>query len=261
MHSNRLHDPSRILVPRLTGTIRHHARRRELDQDDEVTAATELRTLTAGRAGHIRGTSPYDLSGSDENRRDLSRKSERMSPTFAMVRDSPARDPAHRPTHPQSQSTPLGRAARSADQFHVHGSSPARRVSLIPPIIHARLSAVWCEDCGRQRNAFSLGSALIVAACTVCGAAPMLRQQPTLSPAVVHVIETLPGSPMAVYRPISEASLLVKLEDDSPHDHREFDPDTPPAIEYGTDGDSIGLSPFTSVPGAARPGMMCPGMV
>jgi hypothetical protein len=138
---------------------------------------------------------------------------------------------------------------------------PSQRVSPAPPIIRATLAAVKCENCG-HRNAYSLlGSALILAACTVCGAAPVMKQQVTPAPAIVNVIETLPGDTLAVYVPVSETDLPVKLGDDSVHDHREFDPDTPPATEYSTGGSSISLSPFTSVPGAARPGMACPGMV
>jgi len=53
----------------------------------------------------------------------------------------------------------------------------------------------------------------------------------------------------------------VKLGDDSAHDHREFDSDSPLAIEYSIGGGSISLSPFTSAPGAARADMACPGMV
>jgi hypothetical protein len=137
----------------------------------------------------------------------------------------------------------------------------ARRADLVPPFIRARLPTVWCEDCGGHRNAYSLGGALIVAACTVCGAVPVVRQQPAPSPAVVCVIQTLPGGPLAIYRPVSESSPPVKLGDDPEHDHREFDPGPSPASEYSTGGGSISVSPFTSVPGLARPGMMSPGMV
>ena len=53
---------------------------------------------TAVQAGHIPGTSRRDLPGSDENRRDLSRKSDLMRGAFALLRDTPAQDPAYRPT-------------------------------------------------------------------------------------------------------------------------------------------------------------------
>ena len=43
-------DPDRILVAELTGTARHHARWRELAQDDQDAAVTELRELPDGRA-------------------------------------------------------------------------------------------------------------------------------------------------------------------------------------------------------------------
>ena len=43
-------DPDRILVAELTGTARHHARWRELAQDDQDAAVTELRELADGRA-------------------------------------------------------------------------------------------------------------------------------------------------------------------------------------------------------------------
>src|SRR6266536_5388199 len=75
------------------------------------------------------------------------------------------------------------------------------------------------------------------------------------------VIGTLPSGPLTIYRPVSAASLPVKLGDDSAHDHREFDSDSPLAIEYSIGGGSISLSPFTSAPGAARADMACPGMV
>jgi len=44
--------------------------------------------------GHIGGTSPRDLSRTDENRRDLSRRSERVPDTSAVVTETPAQDPA-----------------------------------------------------------------------------------------------------------------------------------------------------------------------
>jgi hypothetical protein len=49
--------------------------------------------------GHIQGTSRRDLPRTDENRRDLSRRSGGMSGTFAMVGEKLAQDPAYRPTH------------------------------------------------------------------------------------------------------------------------------------------------------------------
>ena len=118
-----------------------------------------------------------------------------------------------------------------------------------------------CEDCGGHRNAYSLGSALIIAACTVCGAAPVVKQQPTPPSAVVRIIETPIANPLAINRPVSEASPLSRIGDDSAHDHREFDSDSLRAGEYSAGGGSISLSPFTSMPGAARPGMATPGMV
>jgi hypothetical protein len=43
-------DPDRILVAELTGTARHHARWRELAQDEQDAAVTELRGLAGWRA-------------------------------------------------------------------------------------------------------------------------------------------------------------------------------------------------------------------
>jgi hypothetical protein len=43
-------DSDRILVAQLTGTARHHARWRELTQDEQDAAVTELRELAGGRA-------------------------------------------------------------------------------------------------------------------------------------------------------------------------------------------------------------------
>src|SRR5579863_9793246 len=51
--------------------------------------------------GHIPGTSHRDSSRTDEKRRDLSRRSDHMYTTFAMVKDMPAQDPAYRPTRPR----------------------------------------------------------------------------------------------------------------------------------------------------------------
>jgi ribosomal protein S27E len=137
----------------------------------------------------------------------------------------------------------------------------SKRVGLAQVTIHARLSAVWCEDCGGHRNVYSLGSALIIAACTLCGATSVVKEQPRPPATMVQIIEIPLATPLAIYQPISEAGLLSKVGDDSAHDHREFESDPLPAIEYSTGGGSIGLSPFTSVPGAARPGMMSPGVV
>jgi hypothetical protein len=53
----------------------------------------------------------------------------------------------------------------------------------------------------------------------------------------------------------------VRFRDDSARDHQEFDSDQPSAAEYSIAGGSTSLSPFIGVPGVARPGMMCPGMV
>ena len=50
-------------------------------------------------SGHIPGTSHRDLPRIDENRRDLRRRSDRMRRMSAMVRETPAQDPAYRPTH------------------------------------------------------------------------------------------------------------------------------------------------------------------
>ena len=42
------------------------------------------------------GTSRRDLPKNDENRRDLSRRSDRMPSAFALVRETPAQDPAYK---------------------------------------------------------------------------------------------------------------------------------------------------------------------
>ena len=61
-------DPDRILVAELTGTARHHARWRELAQDEQDAAVIELRELAGGRAdllaevaGIFEGTSDGEL--------------------------------------------------------------------------------------------------------------------------------------------------------------------------------------------------------
>ena len=50
MNQDHRPDPDRILVAQLTGTARHHARWRELAQDEQDAAVTELRELAGGRA-------------------------------------------------------------------------------------------------------------------------------------------------------------------------------------------------------------------
>jgi hypothetical protein len=47
--------------------------------------------------GHIPGTLRRYLPRSDENRRDLSRRSDRIRGAFALVRETLAQDPAYRP--------------------------------------------------------------------------------------------------------------------------------------------------------------------
>jgi hypothetical protein len=46
--------------------------------------------------GHIPGTSARDLPRTGENRRDLNRRLDRVHGTFAMLRETPAQDPAYR---------------------------------------------------------------------------------------------------------------------------------------------------------------------
>jgi hypothetical protein len=60
--------PDRTLVAQLTGTARHHARWRELAQDEQDAAVTELGELAGGRAdllaqvaGIFEGTSDGEL--------------------------------------------------------------------------------------------------------------------------------------------------------------------------------------------------------
>lgn len=50
MNQDHRPGPDRILVAQLTGTARHHARWRELAQDEQDAAVTELRALAGGRA-------------------------------------------------------------------------------------------------------------------------------------------------------------------------------------------------------------------
>jgi hypothetical protein len=57
-------------------------------------------SLTTVAVGHIPGTLRRDLPRTDENHRDLSRRSDEVPAAFAMVRDTPAQDPAYRPAHP-----------------------------------------------------------------------------------------------------------------------------------------------------------------
>lgn len=58
-----------------------------------------LQALTAVTTGHIPGTSRRDLLTTVEKRRDLSRRSDLMHGTFAMVNDMLAQDPAYRLAH------------------------------------------------------------------------------------------------------------------------------------------------------------------
>src|SRR6266851_2680759 len=60
--------PDCIIVAQLTGTARHHTRWRELAQDEQDAAVTELRELAGGRAdllaqvaGNFEGTSESEL--------------------------------------------------------------------------------------------------------------------------------------------------------------------------------------------------------
>jgi len=61
-------DSDRLLVAKLTGEARHHARWRPLTEEEEAAAVSELRTLAAGRsdllaevAGIFEGTSEGEL--------------------------------------------------------------------------------------------------------------------------------------------------------------------------------------------------------
>lgn len=118
-----------------------------------------------------------------------------------------------------------------------------------------------CDKCGGRRSAYSRGTALIIAACAVCGAAPVMTQGPTPPSVTVSIIEMPMSNPLAVYLP-AQAGLASRADSDSPHDHREFDSDPIPAGEYSAGGGgSISHSPFTSVPGLAHPGRMTPGAV
>jgi hypothetical protein len=64
----RGHTPDRILIAQLDGTVRHHARWRELTEEEESAAVAELRDLAAGRidllaevAGVLTGASEGEL--------------------------------------------------------------------------------------------------------------------------------------------------------------------------------------------------------
>jgi hypothetical protein len=70
--------------------------------------------------------------------------------------------------------------------------------------------------------------------------------------------EPIPGRPVAISRP---AVAAVESYEDPVHDHREFDAEPIPASEYSAGGGDSILSPHTSVPGRARPGMASPGAV
>src|SRR6185312_11037932 len=68
MNQDHRPGPDRILVAQLTGTARHHARWRELAQDEQGAAVTELCELAGGRvdllaevAGIFEGTSEGEL--------------------------------------------------------------------------------------------------------------------------------------------------------------------------------------------------------
>jgi hypothetical protein len=68
MNQDHRPGPDRILVAQLTGTARHHARWRELAQDEQDAAVTELRELAGGRgdllaevAGIFEGASEGEL--------------------------------------------------------------------------------------------------------------------------------------------------------------------------------------------------------
>jgi hypothetical protein len=50
MNQDHRPGPDRILVAQLTGTARHHARWRQLAQNEQDAAVTELRELAGGRA-------------------------------------------------------------------------------------------------------------------------------------------------------------------------------------------------------------------
>jgi hypothetical protein len=89
----------------------------------------------------------------------------------------------------------------------------------------------------------------------------VVKDQARPSATAVQIIEAPYEIPLVIYQPVSEGGLLSEIGDDSVHDHREFDADPLPAIEYSNGGGSIGLSPFASVPGAGHPGMMSPGTV
>ena len=64
-------DADRILVARLTGTARHHAKWRDLTPDEEAAAVYELREVAAGRADLLAETAGV-LEGASEGRLDES---------------------------------------------------------------------------------------------------------------------------------------------------------------------------------------------
>jgi hypothetical protein len=61
--------------------------------------------IAASWSGHILGTSRRDRPRSNENHRDLSRRSDRMRGAFALVREMLAQDPAYRSAHPLTGGT------------------------------------------------------------------------------------------------------------------------------------------------------------
>src|SRR5450755_2446132 len=73
-----------------------------------------------GAAGHIGATSPREPPGTDENRQDLSRRSDRVRGVFAVVRNISAPDPAYRPTRRCSSKVqqPRRTASTSSDRCY-----------------------------------------------------------------------------------------------------------------------------------------------
>ena len=53
MGDGKCPETDRILVAQLAGEARHHAKWRELGEDEEVAAMAELRALADGRAGDL----------------------------------------------------------------------------------------------------------------------------------------------------------------------------------------------------------------
>jgi hypothetical protein len=64
----------------------------------EVFTTIDYELQAAATSGHIPGTSRRDLPRTDENSRDLGRRSDRIRSAFAEVRETLAQDPAYRPT-------------------------------------------------------------------------------------------------------------------------------------------------------------------